>query len=171
MEAEDMPYLLLGEAIEAAYARVKGETIRFEPETIRDMAVKNGFSLLEGRQLELFLKVEHAVTEYILRLRIDSFEKPKPDPKVYFVRSSEGLIKIGFTTKPIEERLAQFRNISSGGAFLLVTVPGSKQDESFLHRTFKKDKAHGEWFNPSPRLLKTIQKLKDGASISDAVKD
>jgi hypothetical protein len=167
-----MPFFLLAEAVKKQHEVLKnGEKDSEEPQKILRMATDHAFYFLEGRELDLFLELSGVVTFHMMECRKELWGKPKPDPKVYFVRSSEGLIKIGFTTKPIEERLAQFRNISSGGAFLLATVPGSKQDESFLHRTFKKNKAHGEWFNPSPRLLKTIQKLKDGASISEAVKD
>lgn len=167
-----MPFLLLGEAVKAQHELLKGSNIdEEEPQRILRIATEHAFYFLPENELKLFQALESVVREHIFRCMMEQWKKPKLDPKVYFVRSTEGLIKIGFTTKPIEERLAQFRNISSGGAFLILAIAGSKQDESFLHRTFKKDKAHGEWFNPSKRLLKTIDRLKRGTPILEAVKD
>ena len=165
-----MPFLLLGEAVQVQHEIIKnGRKDSEEPQEILRMAMDNAFCFLEGRELELFLELEGVVAFHLLECRKELLGETNREPKVYFAKSSEGLIKIGFTTKLIEERLAQFKNISSGGAHLILTIQGTKQDETFLHQTFKKDKAHGEWFNPSPRLLSTIKRLKAGLSISEAV--
>lgn len=79
-----------------------------------------------------------------------------------------GLIKIG-TTRLSPDRRARVLDIT-----LLATEPGSYSRERDLHRRFAPDCAHGEWFQPSDRLLDYIAGLPDqivtaGAPILHAV--
>lgn len=66
-----------------------------------------------------------------------------------------GLVKIGTT------RLDPAVRAQTYGVTLLATEPGSYTRERELHRWFAEDQAHGEWFNPSERLLAYIAALPD----------
>lgn len=80
-------------------------------------------------------------------------------PSVYFLQSSTGHIKIGFSSKVRRRRMAI--QISNPEALtLLVSCPGSFAAESALHRRFAQSRASGEWFRPTPELLGLIERLR-----------
>lgn len=43
---------------------------------------------------------------------------------------------------------------------ILVTVDGSPFEETSLHSLFKNERVHGEWFDPSARILKAVEYIK-----------
>jgi len=78
---------------------------------------------------------------------------------VYFVRAQTvGLIKIGIAADP-DQRLATLQVGSPDRLTLLgvIAPPDAARTESDLHAAFHRERRHGEWFEPSPRLLDFIQ--------------
>jgi hypothetical protein len=85
---------------------------------------------------------------------------------VYFIQSEETFaIKIGFTGGDAEDRLAGLQTGHPGALRLLVDVPGTRADESTLHKKFASQRMSGEWFRPCDDLLELIEHLKDGGSL------
>jgi hypothetical protein len=77
-------------------------------------------------------------------------------PRVYFVQPEVGgLIKIGCTLN-IQKRLAQLRAHSAQPLRLLGALRGHRPLEMHLHERFAADRVHGEWFAPSPLLVKFV---------------
>jgi hypothetical protein len=80
------------------------------------------------------------------------------NPVVYFVQAGrDGLIKIGTTTN-FEKRYADLRNHSPVLLFKRGFIPGGIEVEQRLHRRFSAERRHGEWFEPSERLIDYIRK-------------
>jgi excisionase family DNA binding protein len=105
------------------------------------------------------------------RVRVDrvEFEKwlseQKADPlppkypfheMVYFIEQvhDNGVnpIKIGFSNGGLSGRLAALRSASPYPLRVLGYMKGSREDEQRLHKRFRRDKLHGEWFKPSKNL-------------------
>lgn len=80
---------------------------------------------------------------------------PPSDRKqvVYFIERDD-LIKIGWTSN-----LAK-RSAAVGGK-VLVAQPGDRLVERTLHRVFRNDHDHGEWFKKSPGLMSYIDSLME----------
>ncbi len=66
---------------------------------------------------------------------------------VYFLHAPRaGLVKIGFAVD-VESRVHTLRTMSPLPLVLLGAIEGlEKSHESFLHRKFKSERSHGEWF-------------------------
>lgn len=79
-----------------------------------------------------------------------------PASFVYFAQAGEnGPIKIGRAASPH----LRLKNLQSGNGErlrLLAVVPGGKTLESILHVYFGKGRRAGEWFKPTPKLLRLI---------------
>lgn len=72
---------------------------------------------------------------------------------VYFLLS-DGAVKIGWTSE-LDQRLKQY----SPGARILAVKPGTKADESALHKKFAHIKTHRkEWFSYSPQVMEEVQR-------------
>lgn len=84
-------------------------------------------------------------------------QTPLPERRrswVYFVRRSDGLVKIGRSTNP-ERRLKDLR--SAGGPMELVAwFDGDAGTERALHDAFAAHHVSGEWFAPSKFLTELI---------------
>lgn len=81
---------------------------------------------------------------------------------VYFMRTSDDLIKIGHTAN-LAKRKGQF-----GGrwADLLVAIPGTLADEQSLHRKFSHHRARGrEWYRPVPEIFDHINEIRHRCNI------
>ena len=76
---------------------------------------------------------------------------------IYFIKpkGKQGPIKIGHT-KNIKKRFANIQNMNPFALELVATKSGTKSLEKFLHKKFK-ERQHGEWFTPTPQLLKYIE--------------
>lgn len=82
---------------------------------------------------------------------------------IYFIQDSASHnIKIGFTSaEDADGRRAALQTGNSAELVLLRTIPGGKRiTEATLHRRFAKDRVAGEWFRPSPDLLRFIIEWK-----------
>lgn len=119
----------------------------------------------------------HLGSEYCRRhlqqlRQADLCEAPTPDrtrPErsgwVYFVKSliEHGPVKIGYSRTP-DIRIQDLR-VASSYPLQLAAVWRSKDAralESKLHRKFRAHKMNGEWFKPSPDLIKLVELLSAG---------
>lgn len=71
--------------------------------------------------------------------------------RIYFGLSN-GIVKIGFSTDPA-------RRAKELGMKLLLTMPGSRDDERRLHRQFRQERLNGEWFLMSPRIMMFVEQM------------
>lgn len=67
--------------------------------------------------------------------------------------ANRGLIKIGTSRNGVDDRVRLFR------LDLLATEPGSYSRERELHVKFERERAHGEWFRPTGRLIAHVNSL------------
>ena len=78
--------------------------------------------------------------------------------KIYFIQSGEnGPIKIGIT-RDVEARLKALQTAHPETLKLLGVRGGDTQDEASWHRRFHRQRLRGEWFRPSTRLLRAIER-------------
>lgn len=75
---------------------------------------------------------------------------------VYFLRTG-AMVKIGFSRNPIG-RIRSLRTAIPGQADLLLTLKGARSTERALHRRFRAQREHGEWFRYEPPLLDFIER-------------
>jgi hypothetical protein len=96
----------------------------------------------------------------------DNSEKTKINPDVYFIQAIiGGPIKIGVSITP-KFRLEALQPSSPFKLRIIATIPrGGYKLESKLHKKFKDNHLHGEWFEPSKEILNYISKTKKGESI------
>ena len=80
-------------------------------------------------------------------------------PPVYFLQSSTGHIKIGFSSQGPTSANGH-PDQQPRGAHAARVMPGSFAAESALHRRFAQSRASGEWFRPTPELLGLIERLR-----------
>jgi hypothetical protein len=72
-------------------------------------------------------------------------------------------IKIGYSKSP-EERIKSLQTSSPVDLDVLLIMPGSKNLEHVLHKTFKKDRLRGEWFVYSDDIKDFVtRERKEGA--------
>ena len=77
---------------------------------------------------------------------------------IYFVKSKTS-VKIGFTTN-IKNRLRHLKGHNPKKIKLLTTIPGTKETEKTLHKTFSDYLIHGEWFKYTSEVKQFINELK-----------
>ena len=82
----------------------------------------------------------------------------KHDAFVYFLRRSDGLIKIGFA-KDDEARIRQLHPVAGSELELLAKVEGGQSKEASLHKKFAHLRHHREWFLPGDDLLEFISSV------------
>lgn len=84
--------------------------------------------------------------------------------KVYFLRRSDGLIKIGYTAN-FESRLRSLTK-AHGVLEILRVLNGDRFRERELHGRFVQHNEFGEWFRDSPELRAAIDTEPEGPSSS-----
>lgn len=93
------------------------------------------------------------------RLAIDAYAERTTRPKragvVYFI-AANGMVKIGFTQN-IDERMKAIQATSPTQIELIGTLPGSLRLEREIHERFKHARAHGEWFQATPEILRAAK--------------
>lgn len=97
---------------------------------------------------DAFLKAEqvrHRDIESVRRAAADE-RTSRGGEVVYFLLSEDGKVKIG-TSAHLEKRMEALQTASSTKLTLLLTIPGSVELETDLHRLFKSYHLSGEWFN------------------------
>lgn len=87
-------------------------------------------------------------------LRIQEIE----ESDVYFIQSVDSLrIKIGVAKDPVD-RLRSLQTGCPERLELIATIPcAGVEQERKLHRQFRRDKIHGEWFEPTILLMQWIE--------------
>lgn len=82
---------------------------------------------------------------------------------IYFIQDRErNHIKIGFTAGDnAEVRRQALQTGNSSRLVVLFTMDGTKQDETNLHNQFSESRECGEWFRPTPELLRFIIREAD----------
>lgn len=78
---------------------------------------------------------------------------------IYYVQESGNPmapIKIGYTDKDPQQRLAQMQTGYPGKLCVLFSCEGTERDEAIEHRKWNHLHIHGEWFRPGPDLLEHI---------------
>ena len=76
---------------------------------------------------------------------------------IYFIKSESGHIKIGYTENNALERMAVFQPGCPFKLTLIKTIEGDRQQETLIHKRYKKDNRHNEWFNLSEELTDFIE--------------
>lgn len=75
---------------------------------------------------------------------------------IYFIQDEDTLaIKIGYGSSPAD-RIKTLQTGNPSRLHLLATIPGTQVDEHELHRRFASSRVAGEWFRPTPALLRLI---------------
>ena len=77
---------------------------------------------------------------------------------IYFVKSSEGPIKIGFSSQPWS-RLACLQADNHARLSLMAVMPGTMRGEKAVHIRFANLRIRGEWFRPSRALNKLMKEF------------
>ena len=76
---------------------------------------------------------------------------------IYYLQPfSGGLIKIGFTSKEVKQRVAELQTGCPDKLVVLATHEGGEKQEAELHQKFSDLRTIGEWFRPDARLLRHI---------------
>lgn len=125
-----------------------------------------GTGLAEARKLRddarrsLSLGVDprlgRAFTENATVAQLSALARESGQPsRVYFVRRSDGLIKIG-VARDVFARMSAIQKVE-GPLSLIGSMPGSYAVEQALHQLLEVDRVQGEWFRSSQRLLDLIE--------------
>jgi hypothetical protein len=84
-------------------------------------------------------------------------------PVVYYIRTDDGLIKIGFTSD-LSNRKSYF---GRGWHRVLAVTPGTLADESAQHERWAAYRAKGEeFYHPAPELMAHINDLRQKLGVS-----
>jgi hypothetical protein len=82
---------------------------------------------------------------------------------IYFLRDElTKFIKIGFTDRPLDERIRELQTGCAGNLVAIFSMEGTEADEKAWKQRFAKCRSRrgGEWFRPVPKLLLAIYELK-----------
>jgi hypothetical protein len=69
-------------------------------------------------------------------------------------------VKIGFTSGPLQNRLATIQTGCPEPLVVYASIPGAMRLERELHRRFAASRLEGEWFRKTPELLGYIEQIK-----------
>lgn len=99
-----------------------------------------------------------------IEARIDP-QRPRADRTgcIYFIGFGP-YVKIGFTLKPIWERLARLQTAAPEPLAVLAMRTGPQAEERCLQSRFSSYRTHGEWFRHEGDLAVYIQSLQAGDS-------
>ncbi len=75
--------------------------------------------------------------------------------EVYFISDGEA-IKIGFSGSAIV-RMGDLQTSHHRPLKIMLTIPGTMDDERKMHQKFKHLRIAGEWFKPAPDLMAFIE--------------
>jgi predicted DNA-binding transcriptional regulator AlpA len=84
--------------------------------------------------------------------------EPVSENLIYFVGFGS-YVKIGYTTNPIEFRLAGIQTGTPEKLTVFATVKGTPGEEKALHRRFAIYRTNGEWFRNEGELADYIRSL------------
>lgn len=72
-------------------------------------------------------------------------------PVVYFIGTSGGFVKIGYTAN-LRRRLTAIKTSTHARVTLLAAVPGGREIESDYHARFAEARVRREWFRKTPQI-------------------
>lgn len=96
------------------------------------------------------------------------FTTAKPIRYVYFIESERlGMVKIGCASDP-EARRATMQVGSADKLILrgLIASDDAAALEGMVHHVHARDRAHGEWFHPTPDVRADAEAMSNPASIA-----
>lgn len=89
---------------------------------------------------------------------------------IYFIQKEKGgPVKIGSAANPVQ-RLAAIQGMNPDPLCLLGVAAGGIGAERRVHESFAESRLHGEWFEPSARLLTLIGKLPSWEDVEAGTK-
>lgn len=89
---------------------------------------------------------------------------------IYFIRKEKGgPIKIGTTADP-GQRLVAIQGANPDPLCIVGVAAGGRGAENRIHKVFAKDRLHGEWFQPTPRLLALVERLPSWDEVREGAK-
>jgi hypothetical protein len=84
-------------------------------------------------------------------------------PCVYFLRTPDGLVKVGHTGNIAERKRGQTED---GWRSVLAVVPGTLDDERALHHQLTEHRARGrEFYHPVPAVLAEVNAIRERAGV------
>jgi DNA-binding transcriptional regulator YdaS (Cro superfamily) len=79
------------------------------------------------------------------------------EPVVYFLRvGGDGPVKIGYSSLDPVQRMADLQVGCPWKLTFWGCIPGTSQNEAWLHEKFEAYKMQGEWFQPVPEVTEEI---------------
>lgn len=144
----------------------------------KEAVIWSGVFLLSHTEIEAVIEAlrtfyRNHTPEDINKINLENREKipypiekrPTTPGQVYLLEHG-GLYKIGFTSRPIEARIAQIEyDVGAIGEIEVVHTIYTDDVyslEAYLHNFFGAQRVHGEWFNLSEKDVNYIKSL-DGA--------
>lgn len=106
------------------------------------------------------LAVEPSALELVRALPVLPFP-PAATQGCYFVRASNGLVKIG-TSDDIRTRLRAVTGASPISVELVGWFECEKVIEGVMHLVLHDTRHHGEWFQPTHELLRLMEVMRSG---------
>jgi hypothetical protein len=112
----------------------------------------------EGKQIKKWDYIDHVsptteevmqIIEQLFPMEITCTNNAPPEGFVYFIRiQNTSLVKIGYTTQPIESRLSQLQVAHPGQLLVDFTYHTNdyRQVERSLHKSLRNCHIRGEWF-------------------------
>ena len=81
---------------------------------------------------------------------------------IYFVEAEgTNCVKIGFTSRSVEQRIAELQTGQPQRLRLWGSIPGECDAEQGLHKEYAALRTNGEWFSPADSIYHTIRNLID----------
>ena len=91
---------------------------------------------------------------------------------IYFIQSGEdGPIKIGYTKFDVCSRLSNLQTSNPEPLYVLLTLPGSVEDEHKYQEMFADYRLRGEWYKPMQELLDMIKDNQNKDIDSEAIQE
>lgn len=99
--------------------------------------------------------------------RLEEEAAKRAASRVYFIRQDmpDGLVKIGFTRRPVEKRLAELQKHHACALLVAAVAPGLMSEERHLHDRFSHLRVSGEWFRQDADLTAYIQLVSDRGAL------
>jgi hypothetical protein len=92
--------------------------------------------------------------------RFDSKAFPKIGTVYIFQNDDDGLVKIGFTERPIKKRRTEAEReykLRKGSVRVIATTIGDRYFEHQLHKRFDEHRVYMDWFRPTCELANIIR--------------
>ena len=126
---------------------------RQDVKTLSDTYIMKTF-----RKSKRYIHPSKVTPEMIAARRLELENKRKyikKNGQVYFLLCRDR-IKIGFSTK-LERRIDDLQGANAFSIHLLASFAGTPRNEKKVHKLFKDERIHREWFHYSARLRKYIK--------------